>query len=66
MQIGPFDGPLEVAQIEQGDPDYQKVNSSSPFRKSPMGSHLTPARFDVTGRTPKKACSTFDNYQRRV
>jgi len=65
-QIGPFDGPLEVVQIEQVDPDYQKVNSSGPFRKGLMGSHLTPARFDVTCRTPKKACSTFDNHQRRV
>ena len=66
MQIGPFDGPLEVAQMQQVDPDYQKVKSSGPCRKNSVDNHLTPARLDVTCGTPKKACSTFDNYQRRV
>ena len=52
--------------MQQVDPDYQKVNSSGPCRKNCMGNRLTPARFDVTCGTPKKACSTFDNHQRRV
>ena len=60
IQYGPFDGPSEVAQIEQADPDYHKVTPVIPCRNTPPENDLPPGRFDVTCRTPKKACSTFD------
>ena len=60
IQYGRFDEPSEVAQIEQVDPDYHKVTRVRPCRNDRAKNDLPPGRFDVTCRTPKKACSTFD------